>query len=516
MTMLGIAHRSALYHIPKHTLVFRTVFQIGPRETRTEPAMPPSDRQILHWNPWWRDPAAIEHDTKIRALASRRFRWDPPVLDAIEVGPGRVHTLRGPRQVGKSTTAKRIIQGLLGRGERRILYFSFDLSTTHADIAEVVHRARQLHPDPEGPWYLFLDEVTTMPDWQLGVKHIVDSGLSDEDFILCTGSSARKVGSERLPGRKGAGRHYLQLPISFRDFCTKALGIDLPEKTITPGQVLTPEGLRLLRRVNLAANDLERAWRIYQEVGGFPAAIEDHLTAGEVGENTVEMLWDIIAGDVRDLGRSDVAVLKLLERVGRSLGAPLAWESLAEDMDVSQPTARDYVEVLAQSFILLMVFAWDTSGKGLSVRKQRKVYFADPLLGRVAPQMVPGSRRPDPAALRENLVGVGLYRSATDRLVQADPVAGSVCFWKSGRGTEIDYVIAEATPHVRGDRLPVEVKGDSSSSVGNARKSISRAFGRGIIVVDSLLDLEHEIPAVPAPVFLAVLRERPERKSALF
>lgn len=476
--------------------------------------MPPSDQQILHWNPWWRDPAAIERDKLIRALSNRRFRWRPPVFDAIEVDFRRIHTLRGPRQVGKSTTAKRIIQELLERGERRILYFSFDLSTTNADIAEVVHRARQLHPAPEGPWYLFLDEVTTMPDWQLGVKYIVDSGLSEEDFILCTGSSARNVGSEQLPGRKGSGRHYVQLPVSFRDFCTGALGIDLPQETITPGQIITPEGIRLLRRVNLAASDLERAWRIYQEVGGFPAAIEDYLTAGEVGEGTVEMLWDIIAGDVRDLGRSEVAVLKLLERVGRSLGAPLAWESLAEDMDVSQPTARDYVEVLARSFILLMVFAWDTSGKGLSARKQRKVHCADPLLGRVAPQMVPGSRPPAPSALRENLVGVGLYRSATDRLVQAEPVAGSLCFWKSGRGREIDYVVAEATPHVRGDRLPVEVKGDGSSGIANARKSISRVFGRGIIVTDSLLDLDHEIPAVPAPVFLATLRERPERTSA--
>jgi len=483
------------------------------KESRKERAMPPSDEQILHWNPWWRDPAAITYDPKLRALAKRRLRWDPPVLDAMELGPQRVHTLRGPRQVGKSTTAKRMIQGLLERGERRILYFSFDLSTRHADLVEVVQRARQLHPDPEGSWYVFLDEVTTVPDWQLGVKYIIDSGLGEEDFVLCTGSSARKVGSEQLPGRRGAGRHYLQLPVSFRDFCTGALGIELPEETITPGQILTPEGLRLLRRINLEWSHLERAWRIYQEVGGFPAAIEDYLREGEVTEDTVEMLWDIMAGDVQELGRSEVAVLKLLERVGRSLGAPLAWESLAEDMDVSQPTARAYVEVLAQSFILLMVFAWDMSGKGLSARKQRKVYFADPLLGRVAPQRVPGSRRPHPAALRENLIGVGLYRSATDRLVQADPMVGSLCFWKSGRGREIDFVIAEATQHGHGHRLPVEVKGDASRNVGNARKSISRAFGRGIIVTESLLDLEHEIPAVPAPVFLAALRERPERRS---
>lgn len=470
------------------------------------------DAQILHLNPWWRDPAAIERDTKIRALRTRRLNWDPPALDAIQVDLRRVHTLRGPRQVGKSTTVKRLIKRLLERGERRVLYFSFDLATSHSDIADVIQRARQLHPDPDGPWYLFLDEVTTIADWQLGVKYVVDNGPADQDFILCTGSSARKVGSEQLPGRKGAGRHYLQLPVSFRDFCVHAMGTSLPEATLTPGEMLTPNGVRVLREFNLASVDLARAWRVYQEVGGFPAAVEDYLERGEVSPETVEMLWDIIAGDVRSLGRSDVATLKLLERVGRSLGSPLAWESLAEDMDVSQPTARDYVELLSESFMLLTVFTWDTSGKGLSARKQRKVYYIDPLLGKVGPRLVPGSRVPDSDAVRENLVGIGLYRAATERLVQVDPVMGALGFWRSGRGTELDFVVAESAPGVHGDRLPIEVKGDSRNGVVNARRSISPVFGRGVIVTSSLLDLEHEILAVPAAIFVAALRERTERK----
>lgn len=474
--------------------------------------MPITDAHILHLNPWWRDPSAIERDPTIRALKNQLFRWDPPTLDAVEMGLRRVHTLRGPRQVGKSTTAKRLIQRLLEQGERRVLYFSFDLATAQGEIADVIQRARQLHPDPEGPWYLFLDEVTTVPEWQVGVKYVVDNGPADEDFILCTGSSARKVGSEQLPGRKGLGRHYLQLPLSFRDFSLNALGLELPESTLAPGQMLTADGSRILRRLNLSMPELERAWRIYSDVGGFPAAVEDYMQHGEVRPETVEMLWDIIAGDVRTLGRSDVATLKLLERVGRSLGAPLAWESLAEDMDVTQPTARSYVEVLSESFMLLTVFTWDTSGKGLSARKQRKVYFIDPLLVRVGPQLVPGSRLPSPDAVRENLVGIGLYRAATDRLVQVDPIMGSLGFWRSGRGTEIDFVVAEDVTGVRGDRVPIEVKGDSTKGISNARRSISPVFGRGMIVTNSLLDLEHEIPAVPAPLFVAALRERTVRK----
>lgn len=473
--------------------------------------MPVTDEQLLEQNPWWRDPAAIARDRKIRDFEAGRFRWDPPVLDAITLGPGRVHTLRGPRQVGKSTTAKRLIRRLLEAGERRVLYYSFDLSRDHADIADVVRRARLLHPDPEGPWYLFLDEVTTMSDWQLGVKYVVDSGPAHEDFILCTGSSAHRLGSEQLPGRKGAGRHYLQLPVSFRDFCRSAAGIVLPEETVTPGGAVSPEGLRIIRSLYLARDDLERAWRIYREVGGFPAAIDDWLVHGAVGERTTGMLWDMIAGDVRALGRDDAATLKLLERVGRSLGTPLAWASLADDMDVTLPTARDYVRVLAESFVLLTVFFWDPGG-GVSARKQRKVYFIDPLISRVARSIVPGGRAPSDDAIRENLVAIGLFRSATERLLQAEATLGSIGFWRSGRGTEIDFVTAEPVQGLRAERFPIEVKGDSATAIANARRSISAVFGRGLIVTERLFQPDHVIPAIPAPVLLAGLTERTERK----
>lgn len=469
-----------------------------------------SDDRILDLNPWWRDPTAIDHDPKIQILRERSLRWDPPVLNAMRIGPRMVHTLRGPRQVGKSTTSKRLIQRLLGEGERRVLYYAFDLVTSNEDIVTVIRQARALHPEPEGPWYLFLDEVTTIPDWQLGVKFVVDNGPAHEDFVLCTGSSARSVGSERLPGRRGDGRHYVQLPVSFRDFCRSVMNIELPGPALLPSEMLTPDASRVLRTLHLAGTDLERAWRVYATVGGFPAAIEDYLQVGEVRSSTIEMLWDIVAGDVRDLGRDAVATVKLLERVNRSLGTPLSWSALAGDMDVTQPTARDYVKMLAESFILLVVYFWDRSGAGLSPRKQRKVYFLDPLLSLVPRRLVPGTRPPGADALRENLVGSGLFRSSIAELVQAEPGVGSLCFWKSGRGTEIDFVLPGGPPAT--GRLPIEVKGDSARAVSSARKSIGAAFGRGLIVTASLLDLDHPIPAIPAPVFLAGLTEHLERE----
>jgi uncharacterized protein len=142
------------------------------------------DAQILELNPWWGDPGAVTRDPHVSGLAASPFAWDPPVLHAIPLAPGSVHTLRGPRQVGKTTTVKRLIGRLVSRGERRVFFFSFDLQRDQRAIRDVIVRAKKIHPDPEGPWYIFLDEVTSVPDWQLGIKYLWDNG-----FIRCKARS---------------------------------------------------------------------------------------------------------------------------------------------------------------------------------------------------------------------------------------------------------------------------------------------------------------------------------------
>ncbi len=472
------------------------------------------DDLIREQNPWWLDPAAIARDRLILRRDAGPFRWRPPVLDALRLQPGGVHTLRGPRQVGKSTTVKTVIEGLLAAGEERVLYFSFDLARSSDVIVEVIRRARALHPRPDGTWHYFLDEITTVPDWQRAVKYAVDQGLVDNATLLCTGSSARRMGTEQLTGRRGTGRDFVQLPASFRDFCTAALGLSLPRETLTVGQCLAPDGLTLLRSLNLQIEALRRALDTYRAVGGFPAAITDYLNVGRVSEPTLAMLWSMIAGDVQHAGRDAVAVLKLLERVGRSLGAPLSWQRLAEAMGVSSNhTAREYVDLLTHGFALLAVYFWDLSDNSLNPQKLRKLYYIDPLVDLVPAAIMPGARRVPADGLIENLVAIALYRSATDRLVQAEPAPGAIGLWRSTGGGEIDFVVAERVPGSRTPRLPVEVKGDARSGISYARRSIRAVFGRGLIASTSRFDPDAEIPVIPVALLLAALRERPERLS---
>lgn len=310
---------------------------------------------------------------------------------------------------------------LLERGERRIFYYSLDLESEARAIPEIIRRAKEVAVLSSGPWYIFLDEVTAIPDWQRGVKFAWDHGLIRDDFVLCTGSSAHRMGTEQLPGRRGAGKNYLQLPVSFRDFCRGARGIRLPEETIPLDAWLTPTGQTLARRLYLQLPALEDALDVYVRTGGFPAALQDYVTRGEVSLQTTNAIWAMIANEIRIAGLDAAAALKLVERVGVSLGSSFSWQTGAEAMDVaSHHTARSYVRALAESFTLLVIYYW-TAEAGFEPRKQRKIYFIDPLFASVPAAAVGLSSRAPSEGLIEGVVAAALFRSASEHLVQATP-----------------------------------------------------------------------------------------------
>lgn len=481
--------------------------------------MAPLDEQILSWNPWWADAAAIDRDPHLHAFEAAPVKWEPPLLEGLPITLGDAHTVRGPRQAGKTTLTKRFIKRLLERGESRVFYFSFDLHQRPDILYDAVRRAKSLHPDPEGPWYLFLDEVTSVPQWQRGIKVAWDQGLTRDDFLLLTGSSAHdlKTGAEQLPGRRGNGSDFLHLPMSFRDFCMQVEGIPLPAETSDVEGFLEPDGRKLARRLNLLSADLKRAFRTYLTVGGFPAAIRDYKSSPDrrPQPQTIRMLWTAIAGDIAKSGRDQTAAAKLLEEVSIALGNPLKWDGAAKAMGMaSNHTAREYVEFLSEAFSLLTVFFWDLSGGTLQPSRQRKVYFIDPLLGEVAPLLMPGARRPPDDGIVENAVAAALFRSAAHALTQADPVPGAIGYWRSTNNRELDFVVPAAS-HGRGGRVPIEVKGDSDSGIGRARLAIAKAFGEGLVASRTVFDPDGDVPVLPIPVLLAGLTEAPRRDVAI-
>ena len=163
--------------------------------------------ELLFQNPWWKDKKNIENDINIKKLKKCKYTYKPQLFKAADLKSDAVYTLRGARQVGKTTLVKLIIKDLLGRNvnPRNIFYYSMDLVKDDKELFEIFVSWHQIVKGGSKRKYIFFDEATFVQNWEKSIKHIVDTfGLENKTFIL-TGSSAidLRKGSERLPGRRG-------------------------------------------------------------------------------------------------------------------------------------------------------------------------------------------------------------------------------------------------------------------------------------------------------------------------
>ncbi len=166
-------------------------------------------RSLTTANPWWNGHSMREIKTWRRPVYSK-------ILDGLlkKSGP-KIHLLRGPRQVGKSTLQEQMIFDLLfvrqSVSPRQILRIFVDdikLYPLEQHIktllqwfeSNVVQDTFNNMARKGKPIYVFLDEFQEVDSPGLQLKTIVDA---QDCHIFATGSSSLKIGNcaKDLPGR---------------------------------------------------------------------------------------------------------------------------------------------------------------------------------------------------------------------------------------------------------------------------------------------------------------------------
>ncbi len=432
------------------------------------------DGEILAQNSWWADAGWRASDHQLALLDSQPMRLPADFVAELDLFNGGVHILRGPRQVGKSTDLKLLVERALqaGRDPRSVVYLTLDLleGRPHAELAETVLRAKALARH-DGPGVILLDEVTLVDRWQTAVKALWDGGAIRGDVVVCTGSSAidlRRGAAERLPGRRGAGVDHLVLPQSFAVFA-RALDRSVPASpTLTVAELLAPAGREALQDAQIHGPALEDALELYMLFGGLPAAVAE-AAAGlpSPSEAVRRVLYDSLVREVQRRGAGLPATHALLERVIRSLGSKTDWSRMAREMDVplsrrrgptSHHTLRDYIELLADGYFLFITYFWRAGSQTNSLSNDKKVFFADPLLHTLALEHAPG-RSADVPALIENLIGLALYRryEPPSRLIETFASPERLHIWQTAKGGEVDFV---AGPRRALDAVEVKYRAD--------------------------------------------------------
>lgn len=477
-----------------------------------------SDAQILAQNPWWSEPGWTTNDRQLALLAGAPVRLPAELVGAIDLTRAGINVLRGPRQVGKTTDLKLLVQRALaeGRDVRSIVYLTLDLieGREHAELAETITRAKTL-AQHHGPSIVLLDEVTGVSRWQTAIKALWDDGTIGEDVVVCTGSSAidlQRGAAERLPGRRGAGRDHLVLPQTFAAFARAIEDSIPPSPCLTIADLRAPDGRDTLNESRLHAPALQNALSLYLKFGGLPAAVAEASTgAPDPSAEVKRVLYDSLVKEVQRRGASIPAAQALLERVLRSLGSRTDWSRMAREMEVplgrrrgatSHHTLRDYIELLAGGYFLFILYFWRADSQTNNLSNEKKVYFADPLLHTIALDHAPGFTA-DVPALVENAVGLALYRryEPPERLIESFISPDRLHAWRTTRSGEIDFV---AGPRRELDAVEVKYRRhvDLRGASGVAKSHPGRP---AVIATRDELRFETNYTLVPAHLLLWAL-----------
>jgi predicted AAA+ superfamily ATPase len=474
-------------------------------------------------NPWWSDPTAIKRDRHLRALETSPFHRPLPIVETLRTDAPLVYTLRGPRQVGKTTAAKLLVRRLLEAGiaPRRVMYYALDLEGEPGALEAIVRAGMQparATPPAQGlpTYYFILDEISAVPGWQQAIKWLRDNTAAAEAFFLLTGSVASDIraGAERLPGRRGGEAHLdrILLPLSFGEF-VMACAPDLPPppRVLSPADLARPAGeaADVLLGSAFLAGQLNELLQTYLQVGGYPAAVRDHLTApdGAVSESTSRQLWDMVAGDVSRFRGDPLKALRLIERVSIDLGSTVSYNRLAAHLGYAVDTVEDYVRRLGESFQLLTLHFFDLSRGAVAPKKNIKLYPVDPLLVQLPRAMLRSTRLPEESALVESVLALALFRAAELDLMEAFNVPRTLYYWRSERASaerEVDFLLDPT-----GARLAFESKYEHVVQ-GFDAATLRRVFGGGTLFTHHELRLptgegDDTVARIPAALALWLL-----------
>ena len=295
--------------------------------------------------------------------------------------------LTGPRQVGKTTLARQLMQ-LFGNAQ----YLNWDVLPDR----NVLQR-QSWNPRAK---LLVMDEIHKMRDWKGWLKGVVD-GRSSGQALLVTGSARMETfrqGGDSLAGRYFAFRLH---PFSVREWCE--------QQHVEPADALD----HLLER------------------GGFP---EPCLARDSVQADRWRAQYynDLIREDVLEFSRlHEINTMRLfVELLRERVGSPLSLASMARDLAVSPATLKRYLDILQALFIVFTVQPWHHN-IARAILQSPKVYFFDT-----------GLVRGDQGVRLENALA-GMLLKHVHFLQDSEGRTTGLHYIRTKDGTEVDFALSE-------------------------------------------------------------------------
>lgn len=370
--------------------------------------------------------------------------------------------VHGPRQCGKTTLA-RLVGDAAGYA-----YVSFDDDVLRASA----------QADPAGfvadlPDKTILDEVQRVPKLFTSIKAAVDRDRKPGRFILTGSANVLLVPSlaDSLAGRMEILRLH---PLAQTELAARSSGFlgalfDAESKAGFKSRAQPRLGKELAERI---------------VAGGYPAALARPSPRRRTAWYR-DYIDTLVQRDVRDLARISTldALPRLLTLAAGQTAHLLNVADLAAPFQLSRPTIRDYVTLLARVFLLEELPPWHSNRLSRLI-KTPKLHLGDTgvacaLLGVDAAALT--ADRPLLGQLLETFVFQELRRQASWR-------DESIAFhhFRDKDGAEVDIVLEQGGRQVAG----VEVKASATVTPADFRglrklkEAAGKRFRTGVVLYD--------------------------------
>jgi len=495
------------------------------------------------------------YDRSIGELARTRWGlhriWYPNLFYVLRedilknISPLAILTLRGPRQVGKTTLVKLLIIELLSlrllkyvedvdlrtTHYRRIFYFPCDILMGEREellrvLMDFIDRASRI--SDKGPMMIFLDEVSSLREWQEVIKVLYDDGSLNNVILLATGSHSLdiKKSSEVLAGRRGniekakLGSDSVLLPMKFIKY-VKLLSEKFKKMIYNERR----KWFELDNRINILLNltegkidvklrefeyylsDLRRLLDDYMVTGGIVRAVREYDEKQFISDVVYKDYADLVVKDAESWRLNERNLRKTLYAILLTMGSPVSARTLAKKVGLTHQTIENYLEYLEGSYAIFQLYRLDLNRKMSEYRKARKIYFVDPFIMHALNAWVYGysvafdesveNLRKYKPFITECLVASHLARLAFTALRSPmHLVENTVFYWRQDSG-EVDFIFRLGKEYI-----PVEV--GLSKKASRTLLRLSRILGKKGILTGyyDRIRVDERIVQVPIEILL--------------
>jgi len=494
--------------------------------------------EIVNQNPWWKHGEKfVLFDKNLKEAKEKPIFFE---RKRIDLDKGNIYVLRGPRQVGKTTYIKDLINKLIGEGINfnHILYLSTDFFVSRRELRNAIAYFINKNIDITD-LYVFIDEITSIKDWNLELKYISDSGILEKARILATGScsSALRKKGELLPGRGLEGNEYHMKPLSFRDFVLQittqvisTIGeaefrgslqrlLSILEKTSYSLGAPLSQLFKALHQIAPFKRELGYLFNLYLRYGGYPFVGNDYLlkklqnehitNSFSINPKLSEALMRDIIGDITKLGKQETFVRQILKEISEKYGSRYSFSKLASNIETTHVTTIDYLETLEESFILTVLYALDFNKKDVKFKGDKKIFFQDPFIFHSVRSFLTGKDVNE--IIEETLQNEELVSKLVEGIVSSHLITNQeipmmrepktfLWFYYDTRGKEIDNIL-----RIDDKYMAIEVKYQSEVS----SRDICRAphVRECAILTKEDLRTEDNIVLAPVDMTLAILEK---------